>query len=96
MTIFIVSSFGRFFEYIVLMRDQNMAKKLHDDPRTFSPDQVRHLYESYRLATSNSDGYLIIDKHPSFNVEYLTNIFEEPDNDEFSIFVPKTNNTLLL
>ena len=91
-----IYSFGRFFEYIVLMRNQNLVKKLYDDPRTFSPDQVRHLDEAYRLATSNSDGYLVINKHPSFNVEYLTNIFEEPDNEEFSIFVPKTNNTLRL
>ena len=82
-------SFGRYFEYITLMRDPNLVTKLYKDTNTFSTNQLKYLYEAYRLATSNTDGYLVIEKHPSYYMNYLTNIFEEPDNEEFSIFVPK-------
>ena len=82
-------SFGRYFEYITLMRDPNLVTKLYKDTNTFSTNQLKYLYEAYRLATSNTDGYLVIEKHPSYYMNYLTNIFEEPDNEEFSIFVPR-------
>ena len=82
-------AFGRYFEYVSMMRDQNLVKQLYHDQQTFTNNQVRYLYDAYRLATSSEDGYLVIEKHPALNFKYLTNIFEEPENEEFSIFVPK-------
>ena len=82
-------AFGRYFEYISMTRDQHLVNQLYQDPQTFETDLVRYLYEAYRLATSNTNGYLVIEKHPDYKMTYMTNIFEEPDNDEITIFVPK-------
>jgi hypothetical protein len=79
--------------YMVLFnnkRDRNQVKVLGSQ---LMPGRVRYFTDSYRKATSNTWGYLIIDIHPHSDTmfELRTRIF--PDDEPLIVFVDASKDT---
>jgi len=76
-------------QYLVLMRSPNSMLSIRNIGVQLFPKQLDYFLDSYRQATKQPFGYLLVDMHASSDptLRLRTNIFKE--DDEKIIFFPK-------
>lgn len=76
-------------QYIVLMRAPNSALSIRNIGVQLFPRQLDYFLESYKDATADKYGYLVLDLHAASDsiLRLRTNIFEE--DEQKTIYLPK-------
>ena len=79
-------------QYLVLMRSPNSMLSIRNIGVQLFPKQLDYFLDSYRQATKQPFGYLLVDMHASSDptLRLRTNIFKE--DDEKIIFIPINGN----